>query len=409
MHPAEAGPFENVTEQTRVRLGASAFTPAAVLHRLAQDPAVTVRAAVAMNPACAPDVDQAISQDPDERVRTLLARKLALLAPSMSGAEQAQACQQMRTTLTGLAANAAVQVRATIAECVKAMPDAPRDLILQLANDAALLVCGPIIRLSPLLTDADLLALLAAPPHPSAAASVASRVGLSAQVADAVAAGADSAAVRALLSNRSAAIQEATLDALIGQARPHPSWHAPLVQRPVLSARAARALTDFVAAELLDTLAKRADLDPAVIADLRCRVVARLHLVAHSKEPLGRSDRDDEMVASLRALDSAGLLNEVALLKAARAGDQRRVAAVLAVASGVPLEAVDRVAALRNAKGLIALAWNAGFSMRAAEVIQAMLGQLGPGAVLLPGPSGAFPLSYDEMQWQLEVLGQPVR
>ena len=58
-------------------------------------------------------------------------------------------------------------MRVVIADCVKAMPDAPRELILQLAHDTALAVCDPVVRLSPLLTDADLLALLATPPHPA--------------------------------------------------------------------------------------------------------------------------------------------------------------------------------------------------------------------------------------------------
>ncbi len=182
------------TESNRVRLGSSTYTAAQILRQLARDPAVTVRAAVAMNPACPPHLDQAISLDTDERIRTLLARKLAQLVPSLSNAEHAHGCSQARATLNALAIDAAVRVRAVIADCVKAMPDAPRDLILQLAHDAAPSVCDPIIRLSPLLTDADLLALLAMPPHPAIATSVARRPGLSAAVADAVAIQSDSAA-----------------------------------------------------------------------------------------------------------------------------------------------------------------------------------------------------------------------
>ena len=114
-------------------------------------------------------------------------------------------------------------------------------------------------------------------------------------------------------------------------------------------------------------------------------------------------------MAALRQLDAAGALNEAALIDAARAGDLRRVAAALAVASGLTLDAVDRAASLRNARGLVSLAWKAGFSMRAATVAQAALGRLGPGGIIPAGPGGAFPLTDDEMQWQLEVLAQSVR
>lgn len=397
------------TEADRVRLGSNARTPVHVLAGLACDPAVTVRAAVAMNPACPPDIDQAISQDADERVRTLLARKLAQLAPSLSDAEHARACGQMRATLATLAADAAVRVRAVIAGCVQSMPNAPRELILQLAHDTALSVCDPIVRLSPLLTDEDLLALLAAPPHPAIASSVASRPGLGTAVADAVAAQGDSMAIRALLSNRSAAIQEATLDALIEQAAPNPDWHGPLVRRPLLTLRAMEALAGIVAAQLLDVLMQRTDLDPAAIAELRRRIAAGLPAPAAPPPSPGLDEAEEALVASLRRLDAAGALDEAVLIDAARAADLRRVAVALAVASGLTLAAVDRAAALRNARGLISLAWKAGFSMRAGMVVQAALGRLGPGALIAAGPGGAFPLTEDEMQWQLEVLAQSAR
>lgn len=393
------------TEAERVKLGSSAHTPANVLAGLACDPAVTVRAAVAMNPACPPHLDHAMSRDADERIRILLARKLAQLAPALSGAEHAQACGRMRETLAALAADAALRVRVVIADCVKAMPEAPRELILQLAHDTALSVCDPVVRLSPLLTDADLLALLAAPPHPSIASSVASRPGLSATVADAVAAGADSMAIRALLCNHAAVIREATLDALIEQAASHRDWHASLVRRPLLTPRAMEALAGFVASQLIEVLLQRPDLDPAAVADLRRRVTAGLRPAA-APPP---ADGEEALLASLRQLDAAGALNEATLIDAARAGDLRRVAAALAVASGLTLAAVDRAAALRNARGLVSLAWKARFSMRAAMVAQAALGRLGPGAILPAGPGGAFPMTDGEMQWQLEVLAQAAR
>ena len=383
-------PGGHATEAARVRLGSSAATPAHVLAGLACDPAVTVRAAVAMNPACPPGLDGAVSQDADERVRTLLARKLA-------GGEDPKGGE----TLAALAADPALRVRAAVADGLKAAPDAPRELILQLAQDTAPTVCDPVIRLSPLLTDADLLALLAAPPHPAAAIAVASRPGLGAALADAVAAGGDGPAVRALLCG-SAAIAEATLDALAEQAAPHPDWHGPLVRHPLLTPRATEALAGFVAAPLLDVLAQRADLDPAAARALRRRMTA----VPPDAAP---DDGEEALMAALRTLDEAGRLNEATLIDAARAGDLRRVAAVLAVASGLTLAAVDRAAAQRHARALTGLAWRAGFSMRAALVAQVALGRLGPGALIPAGLDGGFPMTPDEMQWHLEVLTEATR
>ena len=406
--PHPAGPPDGAAmlgdDAARVRLAASASTPQTVLRQLADDPQVLVRAAVALNPAATPIVDRLLTTDGDERVRALLARKVAALLPGQSSAEHSQVYRHVRATLLALVEDEAVRVRIAIAEALKSMPEAPRELILRLAHDHALPVSDPVIRLSPLLTDADLLTLLATPPHPLSASSVASRPGLSPAVADAVAAHSDSSAIRALLANRSAAIQEATLDALVGRAGQHVEWHEPLVRRPALSPRSARALSQILAAQWIEVLARRADLDDATAAELHSRVNAGLS-PARAAPPSG----DAEVLAAVRRLNASGALNEAALLDAARLGDHRRTAAIVAVASGLALPAVDRAASLRNAKGLISLVWKAGFTMRAAAVVQAMLGQLGPGALLMPGPNGAFPLSVDEMEWQIEVLSEPGR
>ena len=66
--------------------------------------------------------------------------------------------------------------------------------------------------------------------------------------------------------------------------------------------------------------------------------------------------------------------------------------------------AVDRAVALRNAKALVALAWKAGFSMTLAARVQADLARLGPAESLVAATRGGFPLTIEEMRWQLEML-----
>ena len=382
----------------RVRLAAHPGTSHHLLQRLAVDADVMVRAAVAMNRAATPALHAILTTDGDERVRALLAAKIAHLLPGLAGGKHAQAAQHIRAALAVLVEDEAVRVRAAITDAVKAMPAAPRELILRLAADPALQVCDPVIRLSPLLTDADLLALLAFPPHPEAPRSVAARPGLNAHVADAVAAKGDSATIHALLQNRSANIQEVTLDALVARVGGQPGWHEPLVRRPTLSKAAARALSAMVAIGLVQVLSDRADLAPALATELRQRLLTHLGAQAAPGE-----DVDDPLPA-LRKLHLAGALTEATLLDAARAGDLRRVTAALALASGLPLAAVERAAYLRSAKALVSLAWRACFCMKAASVVQAVLGQLEPGDVLTALNGGTFPLTNAEMAYQIEVL-----
>ena len=95
---------------------------------------------------------------------------------------------------------------------------------------------------------------------------------------------------------------------------------------------------------------------------------------------------------------------EADLLEAARDGDARKAVGILAAAAEVPLPAVHRAATLRSAKGLVSFAWKAGFSMKAGYAVQVLLARLSPGAALKPGPGNSFPLSVQEMCWQLDFL-----
>jgi uncharacterized protein (DUF2336 family) len=391
-------------EARRVRQGADEHAEPEVLQALATDRSVTVRVALALNPAAPLGVHRTLAKDPDERVRILLARRLAGLVPGLAGEEQLKLQRQTYETLTALVADAAVHVRAAVADVLKDMPQAPHALILRLAHDQAVMVSAPIIRFSPLLTTEDLLSLIAEARSPGTVIAVAGRPGIDTQVSDAIAATADSAAIRALLCNRTAQIREATLDALVASAADHLDWQEPLVRRPTLPPRAARALADIVATHLFEVLAQRADLPPELAEELHNRLAARLD----AAEPaLRRVEQTvDEALAQAWALAHAGRLNEDVALEAARRGDARFATAVLAVAAGVPVSVVDRAASLRSAKGLVSLAWKAGFNMRAAGALQAVLGRLAPDAILPPGPGGGYPLAIEEMRWQLDFLGR---
>ncbi len=266
--PTGTGPprsaLASADEAVRVRLSAGARTPGLVLEHLANDASIMVRAALALNPAAPPRANEVLAQDADERVRALLAHKLAGLVPGLSGSEWSPLHRQAYETLTALIADEAQRVRAAVADVLKEMPSAPHALILRLANDCEMPVAEPVILLSPLLTTEDLLALLETAPSPDTARAVARRPDLAESVAEAIAAGENSEAIRELLTNRSAQIREATLDALIARSVDYADWHQPLVQRPTLPPRSARALSQIVATQLLEVLASRADLDPGL-------------------------------------------------------------------------------------------------------------------------------------------------
>jgi uncharacterized protein (DUF2336 family) len=346
-----------------------------------------VRASLALNPATPPETNAVLAADADDRVRMLLARKLGSLVPALSAGGQQRLRQQTLDTLTALAEDATMRVRAAIAEAVKDLPEAPRTIILRLAHDSEMMVCEPVIRFSPLLTTADLVALVAAAPSSGTGVAVARRAAINGAVSDAIAAGGTDDAVLALLMNGSAQIQEATLDALVERSIEHPDWHDPLVRRPVLSDQSAKTLSRIVADHMLELLAARSDLAPDLAADLRNRVAAQMQRAPATKPSIPK-----------------GKPTEADLLAAARDGDARKAAAMLAEAAAVPLAVVRRAATLRSAKGLVSLAWKAGFSMQAGHAMQVLLAGLAPGSVLKAGPCNSFPISVQEMSWQVEFL-----
>jgi uncharacterized protein (DUF2336 family) len=359
-----------------------------LLYFLANDTAVRVRAAVAANAATPPQANSILAGDEDPRVRAILGGKLAGLAPLLHGQSQDRLRQLAWRTLCRLAADAAVMVRAMIAEEIKTMPDAPRELVLRLANDAAMTVAEPVIRFSPLLTEEDLLALIASPPARETLAAVARRPGIGHAISDAIADTEDADAVAALLGNSSAAIREATLGAVIARAGAHLAWQESLVARPSLPPRAAMALAHCVADHLLQALADRPELNAAQADALRAMVTRRLH-AAPSGTPSPANPSAD-----------------AAFAQAASAGDRAGVIRVLSARAGVPEAAVQRAVRLRSAKGLVSLCWKAGLTPRCALQAQTVLAGIAPALALQPDAKGDWPLRTEEMAWQLGMLAE---
>ena len=385
---------------TRVKLAANAATPAEVLAFLARDDDVPVRAALALNPSLPAAANMRLAHDGDERGRLLLARKIATALPELSEVEGEEVRERTLLVLTALIHDEAVRIRAAIAAVAAELPNIPRAVALHLASDCDVSVSEPMLRLSPLLSAEDLLSLLSTPPHGQAVRAIACRANLSEAVSDAIAATADIAAIRALLMNRSAAIRESTLDALVARSTDEPSWRAPLVARPRLPDHAARALSEIVSGQLLKDLAARTDLGADVLAAIRSRLT--LHLAKVS--PDAPNPSDDTLLEVARQLDASGKLTEDLLLSCLRSGDLRKASALLAVAAGVALEVVNRAVSLRSAKALVSLVWKAGFSALAIGRVQSLLGQVARRA-LLGGTGDHYPLSADEMSWQLDFLG----
>jgi len=378
-----------------------------ILYFLANDAEASVRGAAAANEATPVHAGLVLALDPDDGVRCSLAERIGRLAPNLDSAARERVGAIVNDVLETLARDQIGRVRRILAEAVKASGTVPRSVVERLANDEDAEIAAPLLEFSPLLDDAFLIGIIQESPESTALSAISRRSGLGAPVADAIVDADDAPAITALLSNQSAQIREETLDRLVDRAVDFPDWHEPLVRRPVLPQQAIRRLARFVADALVKDLSRRSDLDAETEALLTREVNHRLDAEEESRpseEPWGEdADRETAAERALR-LQEEGKLDEALLLEQLGRGDRLFVSHGLALLSELPEPVIGKTVSLASAKGVTAIAWKAGLSMRAAVQLQLTLARIPPPKVLRPKDDGGFPMTEDEMVWQLEFL-----
>lgn len=413
--------------QVRRALAARSDVMPEILFYLANDPAPEVREAIAANAATPHRADLHLAQDAVDSVRSRLATKIGRVLPNVSAEEADKLGMLTYEALDVLARDQITRVRQIVAEALKDVAHAPAEVINRLARDAELAVAGPILENSPVLTDDDLVAIVSDGPVKGALASIANRDRVAGAVADAVARTGDVEAVGVLLANPSAQIREDTLDWIVERAPGVEAWHAPLVRRPRLPGDAAQRIAQFVADRLLKVLMDRGDFDAGTVQALKSEVRRRIESQrpAPDKRPIpppGHDDRDGEgmpawkkvraqggsaMDAAMSLKSSSGL-GALTVLDALIDGDNDFVIASLAVMADVPYAVAEKIVAMQSAKGIVALAWRGNIPERLLAQLQNKLCRIPPDEMLKPRRPGEFPLSEDEMAWQLEFFYQLV-
>lgn len=372
-----------------------------VLAFLAHNGAPATRRAVAANVTAPAQVNRGLAEDEEEDVRAELARKIARIMPGLSLREAKHIHDLTIETLERLAADQVPRVRAILAEEIKHLDCVPKHIVQTLARDVEETVHVPVLEYSPLLSDADLMEIIAEGKVHSVLKAIARRKPLSANVSDAVVSSLDIPAVAALLANPDAAIRERTLDAIIDQAERISVWQDAVCVRADLSKRAIRRLASFVSSELVGLLCGRHGLDEETKVHLNRQLRARYDAQDHAPA------RDALAADEIEAAAKAGRLDDAFVENAAE--DGRRETVVLALAKLAKLQdgVVRRMLMTRSAKPITALVWRAGLSMRCAFKIQRFIMKL-PTEELLPPRNGTFfPLAEEEMRWHLSYFGVP--
>lgn len=382
----------------RMLLATNPETPPEILFFLADDDDAKIRKAVASNTRTPRQADEKLAKDSDQKIRATLATKIAALTQDLDSERRSKVKGLTVELLESLAWDSASEVRAILAESIKNVSNAPPEVvdrvIKTLALDTELVVAGPVLQHSPMLNDDLLVELVASARAQGAVSAISRRDGVSESVSEAIVKSNDDDAIVELLRNDSAQIREDILDQLIEAAPAKTEYHEPLVRRPKLSSKNMLSLAKFVADALVDELTKREGLDASVVEELRGEMEKRL-------------DHDDEEHSGEKqraeALFKNGELNEKTMARAIASGRRIFVTTGLTLLSGLPAGAVHAMINSHSAKAIIAAAWKAGLTMETAVQLQLRIGQLSKDEVLRPKDDGSFPLSDNQLEWQIEL------
>lgn len=433
--PADTAPVSLSYEEAKtlaahaeasVRRGLAQRTdaPPEILYYLAEDPDAGVRRAIARNTATPVLAHLTLAEDGDADIRADLAERIARLSPGLTPDEQDRARRAAYRVLDLLVRDQVPRVRQVLSEALKDVAEAPPLIINHLARDAEMAVCTPVLEYSPVLRDEDLLELIGENPASEALAAISRRHRVGMEVADAIAGTDDSAAIAALLANKSAQIREDTLDGLIDRADQHPAWHEPLVERPSLPRGAAERLAHIVADRLITVLLEREDLLPETLCEVQRVVHRRLEdgdLDAHGLRAAGhvydvvdsigeaRPDNDGEAAVAevlhrVSRMMELGSLTPGVMARAIRAGDVEFVAAALALRTGINRPAVLEAITAASGRAIAACVWKAEFPPNISVLIQSRLAHIPPQEVVVAADEEGFGLTEAEMDWQIEMF-----
>ncbi len=381
-----------------------------ILFFLARDPDSSVRRIIATNSTAPAKASLLLAADEDGDVRHDLAERVGRLVPGLAADQHEKAWRTIHHVLILLARDQLPRVRRALAEALKSVPDAPRDIILTLALDAEASVAAPILEFSPVLTDEDLREVIRNNPLTAQLVAISRRINVGETVSQAIVGAGNVDAITALLKNQSAQIREETLDAIIDAAPGQVAWHEPLVHRRHLNAKAALRIAEFVAETFIQALLRRSDMDAETATALGKIVREKLQGDERSgltpANPAGAIDPAALGIAErqVEALARQGKLSPQHVLRAAAEGVTPLVVAALARRAKLPTNAVAEVVRTASAKGMLAVAWAGDFTAEEAAQLQVKVARAMPEAVIRPRAGGGFDATEAELEWQLDMF-----
>lgn len=333
-----------------------------------------------------------------EDAKVQIARKISRLVPELSEETQKALLDNVLHILQVLAQDQLTRVRAIIAEELKDSDRLPHDIACSLAKDEDIHVSSLILEFSPMLTDADLLEVIAESDIPEVTEAIAKRSQVSTDVSNAIAESNNIAAISILLGNEGAEISSATLDVIAHQANDNEELQGALLKRPELSQRTLNHIASFVTTAVIDQVIQSEGLDSDTGSQLSREIRTRLRDLRAEREIKARQD--------VEALEKAGKLSPEIVAHFVDKGETAFVAIALTRMSGLPEKEVVSLLHSSRPKAVVSLCWKAGLSMRQAMQVQLRLAHISPHRILNAKDGTDYPFPTKEMQEYLDLFGE---
>ena len=294
---------------------------------------------------------EALLADPAPGRRAKVVQQLAvdIDADRLSETEWKIALDIMRT----MAADAETIVRQAVATSLKQSKHLPRDVAVALASDD-IKIAQPILESSPVLTDQDLITVLAEG-NGTKQVAIARRPEVSAEVAAAVIDTGNAAAVTTLVGNEGAALNEDLMQRTIDRYSRFETVKAAMVHRSELPVTISERLVALVSDRLKVVLASRHSLPADLATDILIEARERATVGLLTK---GTAQDTQALVAQLHA---RGRLTASLVLRALCMGDIRFTEDAMAEAAGVSSERASLLIHDGGPLGLKAIYKKSGF------------------------------------------------
>jgi len=230
-----------------------------------------------------------------------------------------------------------MEVRRTLAHRLAKVPNTPRNVMLDLANDQ-IEVAEPVLASSLALTEADLVALarLKSQAHLRV---IAGRAAISEPLADALIQRGDDEVLARLAGNEGAALSRAALETMVAKAENWDALHEPLIHRAGLPLDLLNAMFFKVSSSLKREIARRmTDVDPALVDQAIQETEKRLQHGAVARDPEQLSAE-----AYVAKLARSGPVTESLLVSLARQKRFAESAMIFARLAGLDLSTARRI------------------------------------------------------------------